>query len=538
MGDSFQNLPSLMIRQCRAARGRAKVADSTGAKMTGGSLLLRSLIFRRLLLREVFASDEQYVGLLLPPSAGAVLANAATTLARRIAVNLNYSVTSDILNHCIRTCGIRHVLTSRRFMEKMNFSVEAELVYLEDLRERVRLADKLTAAIQAFAMPARMLERQLGLDKIRPDDVLTIIFTSGSTGMPKGVMLTYENVGSNTAAVDAVVHLRDDDVICAVLPFFHSFGYTVTLWTVLTLPPKGVYHYSPLDAKIVGKLCREHRATVLLSTPTFLRGYMKRCEKEDFAALDVVVLGAEKVPADLFDAFEQKFGVRPVEGYGTTELSPLVSVNVPPSRTRAKDALEVREGSVGRPVPGVRAKIVHPETGAEMPIGESGMLLIAGPNVMTGYLQQDEATKAVLRDGWYTTGDIGYIDMEGFIYITGRESRFSKIGGEMVPHIPIEEAIQRIVAAGDDEVTVAVTALPDERKGERLIVLHRPLSRTPEDVSKALAAEGFPNLWIPSPDSFFEVEQIPLLGSGKLDLKQLKDLAGELSGKRVTTPKG
>lgn len=524
-GRSNLSLPQRFLRECRAARSLVKVVDSTGARMTGGSLLMRSLIFRRLLLREVLADDEQYVGLLLPPSAGGVLANAAVSLCRRVAVNLNYTVTSDILNYCIKECGIRHVLTSRRFMEKMDFQLDCPLVYLEDFRDKVRLSDKAVAAWQAFVSPVASLDRRLGLDQIRPDDVMTIIFTSGSTAQPKGVMLTYGNIASNVDAVDAVVHLTRDDAIAALLPFFHSFGYTVTLWTVLTLKPKGAYHFSPLDAKIVGKLCREHECTILLSTPTFLRNYLKRCTPEEFKTLDVVVVGAEKMPLDLAAAFEAKFGTRPSEGYGTTELSPLVSVNVPESRSRNRDALERREGSVGRCVPGVEARIVHPETREPLPTGESGMLLIRGPNVMKGYLNRPDATAEVIRDGWYTTGDIAFLDADGFIHITGRESRFSKIGGEMVPHIKIEETIARVLGDGDEELNAVVTAVPDERRGERLVVLHTPLSKSPQEIAQALAAAGLPNLWIPSSDSYIEVEQIPVLGSGKLDLKQMRAIA-------------
>jgi acyl-[acyl-carrier-protein]-phospholipid O-acyltransferase/long-chain-fatty-acid--[acyl-carrier-protein] ligase len=495
---------------------------------TGGTLLMRSLIFRRLLSRHVLADDERFVGVLLPPSVGAVLTNAAIALMRRVTVNLNYTVSSEILNYCIRECGIRHVLTSRRFMERMDFDIDAELVYLEDLREKVRPADKVAGVVGAYLTPVGLLERRLGLTKVQPDDLLTVIFTSGSTGQPKGVMLSYENVGSNTRAIDEVVHLRDDDALLGLLPFFHSFGYTVTLWTALTLPPKGVYHYSPLDAKVIGKLCRDHRGTILLSTPTFLRGYIKRVEPEEFRTLDVVVAGAEKLPIDVSDAFEKKFGARPVEGYGTTELSPLVSVNVPASRSRAAaNVVERKEGSVGRPAPGVRARIVRPETHEVLPAGETGMLQIAGPNVMLGYLNQPEQTGEVLKDGWYTTGDLAYLDADGFIFITGRESRFSKIGGEMVPHILVEEAINRVLGAGDEELAAVVTAVPDERKGERLVVLHRDMKRSASEVCRQLAEQGLPNLWVPASDSFIQVAEIPVLGTGKLDLKRMREVALE-----------
>ena len=286
-----------------------------------------------------------------------------------------------------------------------------------------------------------------------------------------------------------------------------------------------VYHFTPLDAKQIGQLARARKATILLATPTFLRSYLKRCEPEDLESLEVVVAGAEKLPIPLCDAFEQKFGVRPVEGYGTTELSPLVSVNVPPSRSQSPE-VDCKEGSVGRPVPGVSVKVVDPETFEPLPVGTPGMLLVKGPNVMKGYLDQPEETAKVIRDGWYITGDIAKLDADGFIYITGRLSRFSKIGGEMVPHLRIEEALHDIL--GDEQTAkscAVVTAVPDERKGERLVVVHTKLDVTPEEICKRLQAAGLPNLWIPSADSFLEVDEIPVLGSGKIDLKAVADLA-------------
>lgn len=518
-------LPREFLRMCRRTGKRITVADSTGAKLTGGQLLLRTLILRRILLREVLAPDEKNVGLLLPPSAGGVVANAAIPLLGRVSVNLNYTLSHALINNCIRQSGIRHVLTSRKFIEKTKIEVEAELVFLEDFAGKVTWTDKLAAAFQARFTPIPRLERRLGLLEIKPDDLLTIIFTSGSTGDPKGVMLTHDNVGSNLRAINQAVKLSADDVAIGVLPFFHSYGYTAALWTVLTLDPTGVYHFNPLDAHQVGKLCREYGATVLMATPTFLRTYLKRCEPQDFAKLDVVFGAAEKMPKDLFEQFEARFGVRPLEAYGCTELSPLVAVNVPPSRSPHGDASGVREGTVGRPIPGIHAKIVNPETWQEMPRGEPGMLLVGGPNVMKGYLNQPEATAKVIRDGWYVTGDLAFIDADGFITITGRESRFSKLGGEMVPHGTIEEALQKILGGDEDHLQAVVTAVADARKGERLVVLHLPTAKTPEQIRQDLAAAGLPNLWIPSPDSFMQVDHIPVLGSGKLDLKAMRETA-------------
>lgn len=531
------NLPRLMLRNCRRRGSTSKVADSSGADLSGRQLLLRTLALRRLLLRHVLEPDEKHVGLLLPPSVGATVVNAALPLCGRVPVNLNYTVSSDVMNNCIRQCGIRHVLTSRKFMEKLDergeLKIDVPLVYLEDFADKVTLVDKLAAALGAYVTPLSLLARQLGVADCNPEDVFTIIFTSGSTGEPKGVQLTLRNVASNVTAVDEIVHLRREDVLLGVLPFFHSFGFTITLWAVLGLDIKGIYHFNPLDAKQIGKLCERHKCSIVLTTPTFLRGMLRRCEVEQFAAVDVLVTGAEKLPVELADAFEKKFGVRPLEGYGTTELSPLASVNVPPSRATTGPGSGVREGTVGRPVPGVRAKTVHPETGEDLPAGEMGMLLITGPNVMKGYLNKPELTAEVIRDGWYVTGDLARIDADGFIKITGRESRFSKIGGEMVPHIRIEEELARALVNPDseeDELYAVVTAVPDAKKGERLIVLHIAMEKSSEELCRALTEAGLPPLWIPSRDSFFEVEEFPLLGTGKIDLKRLQQLALELTG--------
>jgi acyl-[acyl-carrier-protein]-phospholipid O-acyltransferase/long-chain-fatty-acid--[acyl-carrier-protein] ligase len=411
-------------------------------------------------------------------------------------------------------------------MEKFEFDLECDLIFLEDLRNQLTLRDKVIAACQSYVLPARVLIKSLGLDRFRSDDVLTVIFTSGSTGIPKGVMLTHANVTSQAEAVEQAIRLTRDDVVLGLLPFFHSFGYTITLWTVLSIDAQGAYHFNPLDAKQVGKLCEENHGTILLATPTFLRTYLKRCEKHQFASLSVVVAGAEKLPTALSDKFEEKFGVRPVEGYGATELSPLVSVNIPPSRSTSSGEVDLKEGSVGRPVPGVSARIVDLETGEVVPPNVAGMLQVTGPNVMKGYLGRKDLTDEVIHDGWYVTGDIATIDEDGFITITGRESRFSKIGGEMVPHIKIEETLARILGS-EDELKAAVTAIPDERKGERLIVVHTRLEKSLDELRTALAKEGLPNIYIPSPDSYYEVSELPVLGSGKLDLKQIRKIAEE-----------
>lgn len=528
----FPVLASRIIRVWRK-RGRGmQAADSLGQEGSGREMLTRVLALRRVLRREVLQDDEQNVAVLLPPSVGGVAVNVALAMDRRISANLNYTVSSEVLNHCIKEVGIRHVLTSEKFLSKFEFELDADVVLLDSLKEKVTGLDKAIALLQATLVPAFVLDRVLGLHKVDSDDLLTIIFTSGSTGMPKGVMLSNANISHNVEAIDRAVHLDEDDTVLGILPFFHSFGYSVTLWAAMTLGPRGIYHFNPLDARQVAKLAEKHKATVLLGTPTFLRGYLRRVTPEQFASLDVVVVGAEKMPKELFEAFEKKFGVRPVEGYGATELSPLVSVNIPPSRSRAKYQPDRIEGSVGRPLPGVSARVVSPDTNDELCAGEDGMLLVTGPNVMRGYANRDDLTTRAIQDGWYVTGDIANVDEDGFIHITGRLSRFSKIGGEMVPHVRIEDELSTRFCEGDEdeEVRVCVTAVPDSKKGERLVVLHLPSVKDIDEIRKGLSEAGLPNLFIPSRDSFIEVDEIPMLGTGKLDLKKAKELAADKLG--------
>ncbi|MBC8352864.1 MAG: MFS transporter [Planctomycetes bacterium] len=526
--ESTAALVATFIRKCKKRCCKVKAADSMSGELTGAQLLTRTLVLRRLLRRHVLGEDEQHVGLLLPPSLGGVIANMALTVDRRVTVNLNYTVSSDVLNACIKHAGIKHVLTSRKFMDKMNFDLDVDVVYLEDFKDKPTTGDKLCSALAAYLVPASLLARSLGAHKTKGGDVLTVIFTSGSTGTPKGVMLTHANLASQIDAIEQVASLTERDVLIGTLPFFHSLGFTGTLWAVMTLDLKAAYHFTPLDAKQVGKLCKKHHGTLLLTTPTFLRSYLRRCDPDELSTLEVVVAGAEKLPTDVCDKFEERFGVRPVEGYGTTELSPLVSVNVPPSRSSGI-VTDCKEGTVGQPVPGVSAKIVDLDSGEELSSKERGMLLITGPNVMKGYLGRDDLTEEVIKDGWYVTGDVAMIDEEGFIQITGRESRFSKIGGEMVPHILIEEVLNELLNA-DEELLAAVTAVPDAKKGERLIVIHTQIERSIDDLRKGLSERGLPNIFIPSADSFYQAESLPVLGTGKLDLKGIKQLATEKFG--------
>ena len=360
------------------------------------------------------------------------------------------------------------------------------------------------------------------------DSLATVIFSSGSTGDPKGVMLSHYNIGSNIEQLEQVFCLNRFDCFLGVLPFFHSFGFTGTLWLPAMLGVGVVYHPNPLDAKAIGPLVRDYKVTFLLSTPTFLQLYLRGCTAEDFGSLRVVMTAAEKLPDRLSAAFEDRFGIRPLEGYGCTECAPVVTVNTHDFRSAGFRQVGSKRGRIGHPIPGVSVSIVDPQSMEPLPAGQPGLLLVRGPNVMRGYLGRPDMTAEVLRDGWYATGDVAAIDEDGFLQITDRLSRFSKIGGEMVPHIKVEEKLHEL--AGATEQTFVVAGVPDERKGERLVVLHKLADEPLRSSLEKLARSDLPNLWKPRPDQFFRVEAFPHLGTGKLDLRRVRELASNFSG--------
>lgn len=531
-------IPRAFVQNCRRNLFRELVVDSMGMRLTGGTMLLRTLILRRLLNRCALEprESEPRVGLLIPSSAVGLLANAALMLDRRELVNLNFTLSDDILNACITKAKLKHVLTSRKVLEKFpHLKPNCDLVYMEDLPKQVTLADKLSAMAMAYLTPASVTNRLLGLNQIRPDDLMTIIFTSGSTGDPKGVMLTHRNIGSNVHSFSRFAKFGPHDTALGVLPFFHSFG-TALMSAVFVTGMRAVFHPSPLDYRMVGRLCRENKVTVMIGTPTFMNTYLRRCDAEDFKTIDLVVLGAEKMPISLANAFEKKFGVRPIEGYGVTETSPVICGNMPTSRRQDWRL----DGSVGLLIPEVEIRVTDLETGQIIPPGGgSGMLWVRGSNVMKGYLDEPEKTAQVIQDGWYKTGDIGFVDEKGFTTLTGRQSRFSKLGGEMVPHIKVEEAILEVVPEEETEeepAMVVVTGVPDAKKGERLVVLHTGLHKSADAICRMLQSRGLPPLWIPSPDSFFRVDELPILGTGKLDLRALNRMALAIVSGAANTP--
>ena len=340
-------------------------------------------------------------------------------------------------------------------------------------------------------------------------------------------MLTHANIAANAESLIQAVDPLPSDRLLGVLPFFHSFGFTVTLWVPLQVGTSTVYHANPLQAREIGELCRTHKCTIFLSTPTFLRSFIKRCTPGDFDSVRILLGGAEKMPLALVKEFKDKFGVTVLEGYGCTELSPAAIVNVPDWQDGSLRQTGNKPGTIGQPIPGVAARIVNKETYQNLPAGQEGLLLVYGANVMKGYLGNEELTQKKIIDGWYITGDLAKMDEDGFVTITGREERFAKVGGEMVPLEKVEEEIHAVL--GSTERLVVVTAIADPKRGERIVVLHLPLEMPPAEVVKKLEKRGLPNIYLPGPRDFFQVAELPILGSGKIDLKKCKQMAMDLA---------
>ncbi|MFH1724449.1 MAG: MFS transporter [Elusimicrobiota bacterium] len=516
-------LPEAFVREAKRHPFRLAMADSTGRRLSYLQAMAGARATGRAIVRSLPPGDA--VGLLLPPSVGAALANIGVAMMGKTTVNLNYTAPPDLVARSAAKAGVSGIVTSRRFLEAIGWEPREGMVFLEDLDAG---AGGIAAAAMLF-LPAWIVIR-LFVPKARGllDRTATVIFTSGSTGTPKGAMLSHANVHANIEALGQIYQVNLEDRVLGVLPFFHAFGHTGALWFPLLAGMGVVYHSNPLDARVVGALVERYRATFLLATPTFLLSYLRRVEPERFRSLRYVVVGAEKLREDVARAFEKKFDLLPLEGYGCTELSPAAAVNIPDFQKPRQRQLGTKLGSIGHPLPGVLMKVVDPETGEPVPPGRPGLLLVKGPNVMKGYVGEPEETAEVLRDGYYVTGDIAALDEDGFVTITDRIGRFSKIGGEMVPHIAVEEKLHEL--AGRVERTFIVTGVPDEERGERLLVLCKGYDDF-DGLCRRLRDSGLPRLWTPDRDAFHAVPEFPLLGSGKLDMRGLGAIARGLAGR-------
>ncbi len=476
-------------------------------------------------LRKTISSRR--VGIVLPPGAGSMIANLAVVCAGKIPVNLNFTAGKAAIEASLRNGEIDTVISAEAMKTKVPAFPWPERTL--DLRSEVLAAGKpaiLFWMLAAWVVPNQLLPFLIGVPSKGGEDEAGLLFTSGSAGEPKGVVLTHRNILANCWQISSLCILPESARLLACLPIFHSFGFTVTLWYPLLRGCQTITVPSPLDTRKVVDAIRDEEVTVMIGAPTFLRPLLKRAEPWELRSLGLLVSGAEKMPLELYHAFADRFHIEIMQGYGLTETTPVCNVNQPnpPVITETAQPQDCKRlGSVGRMLPGMTARIINPDTMEELPLTETGMLLLRGPNVFGGYLNDEEKTQAAFHDGWFVTGDLARFDEDGFLFIEGRLSRFSKIGGEMVPHGTVEQAVMKAFSwEADDGPVVAVVGVPDATKGEALVLLTtQPLSA--DDLRDRLQEAGLATLWIPR--LIKQVDTIPMLGTGKLDLNGCREIA-------------
>lgn len=464
------------------------------------------------------------IGIVLPPGAGGVLANVAAVLAGKVPVNLNPTIGSATFGSACTQAGIEVVVTAERVKKKFpGLPWPNEVIDLMKEIQKVPKAEIVGRMIAVHLLPFVWLRRWVTGGKVDPESEAVLLFTSGSSGTPKGVPLSHRNVLGNLRQLAETGLFQSEDTFLGSLPLFHSFGLTVGLWHPLVAGARLVTVPSPLEAGLVGQAVAEEKVTVLTTTPTFLRSYVKRWEPSQVESVRLLMTGAERLAPGFAEEVKTLWGRTPREGYGLTETSPVLAVNQPdPAQGPGASAPQTGgcSGSVGRLLPGVSYRLFDPETGEGA--AERGVLAVRGVNVFQGYFERPEATAEAFRDGWLVTGDVVRVNGQGFIIIEGRLSRFSKIGGEMVPHGTVEEVLMRAFPPAGGGTGHVIVALSDRVKGEQLVLITEA-KLEPEWVRAALEREGLPALWVPR--QMVQVNRIPMLASGKVDLAKCRALA-------------
>lgn len=521
------------VRELAKRPRRLAIVDRTAERreVSAGKLLAAAAALSRRIRANI---PEPRVGIVLPPGAGGVIANLAVVCAGKIPVNLNFTAGRSSLETSLRVGEISTVISAAAMKEKLpGFPWPERTLDLKEELVRVGKKRILGWLVAIFILPNQWIPGMLGLPKHGDNEEAALLFTSGSSGEPKGVVYSHRNILANCSQISSTTVLPEAGHLLGCLPLFHSFGFTITIWYAIFRRLRLVTVPSPLDTKKIVDAVREEKATVIIGAPTFLRPILKRAEPGDLRSLELVVSGAEKLPPDLHEAFRERFQIGMMQGYGLTETSPVISVNQQNGLLREGEDVQLgnRLGSVGRMLPGMAARIVDPDTMEELPLSKTGILLIKGSNVFPGYLRDPEKTSGAFRDGWFITGDLARIDEDGFLFIEGRLTRFSKLGGEMVPHGTIEQVIAEKLGWDQTEgPALVVVGVPDPVKGEALVLI-AARDVTPEQVRDAMSSAGLPNLWIPR--LIHRVEKIPLLGSGKLDLKAARELGQEAATKKA-----
>jgi len=531
----WQDYPSTLdpihvawLKSAKKSKTAFAVADIEGVEISHKKFLTGVLLFSKKI--EAY-SPEQNVGLLLPSSGGGAIASIAILSLGKTLVNLNFTAGKKALNSAARQAEVKHIYTSRKFLDKMqergmnleSYFPESKLLMLEDIKEEISTLSRISTLLKAIILPVSMIQKNYFKD-VSMNDTAAILFSSGSEGSPKGVELSHSNIAANAKQAAIELGAVDSDVIMSTLPTFHAFGFAITTLMPLSEGIPIVCHADPKDVSTIASGIQKYSGTILVGTPTFLRMYTisKKVTSESIQSLRLVVAGAEKLRSEVRDGFEAKFKISVYEGYGTTETSPGASVNLPDIESPFK--LRNRPGTVGKAFSGTEFRIVDPDSLDPIPTGEDGLILIGGPQIMKGYLKMPEKTAEVIEliDGyrWYRTGDKGHLDKDGFLTIVDRYSRFAKIGGEMISLTTVEEEI--LDACNDKDLEIAATCLPDQRKGEKIVLL--ATNNLDKNQLKRLLSDANVNP-LYHPAQVLMVEEIPKLGSGKTDFGATKKIA-------------
>ncbi len=515
-----------VLRGLKKHSKSGKIIDGfDGQTLRFDKLLAAAIVLSKVIKKE---TANKRVGIILPPGKGGIVANVAVLLAGKIPVNLNFTAGDKAVESSIRQAGLNKFITADPFVRKMSgfpWPPTRNLLLLDQVLPNLKPKIALWLGLSKIFSPS-LLASILKVPKKGGVEEAILLFTSGSSGEPKGVILSHRNILSNVNQFGSRIDLKSTDKVLGCLPLFHSFGCTVTMFYPLIEGVSVVTYPSPLEIPKLAELIQKHSISLLIATPTFLRGYLRRAAKEQLASLKMVVTGAEKLPKKVAESFEKRFDMPVLEGYGLTETAPVTNVNLPEVEDGDSSHPVIpnqRFGSVGLFIPGVAVRITDPETHEPLPLHSSGMIWLRGPNIFEGYLDLPEKTSEVMKNGWFMTGDIGRVDEDGFLYIEGRLSRFSKIAGEMVPHETVEDLINKALSKGEDARIIAVVGVPDEAKGEALILLSSDPDIDLHELRVQLTKDGIPALWIPK--KIVDVDEIPILASGKLDIKSCETMA-------------
>ena len=487
------------------------------------------LCYKKLLAASLALSDhikkvttKKRVGIVLTPGKGGLIANLAVCFAGKIPVNLNFTAPKKAIDFSINEAGIDRLISANALIEKLPefpWLGPESMVLLDELKPKLK-RPTLIWILKLKFLSSESIIKQRNLEDSKNHDEALLLFTSGSSGQPKGVPLSHRNMLANICQFSSRVRCDVGDKVMGCLPLFHAFGSTATTFFPLLQGFDLVTYPSPLETKKIGELIEKHKVTLFTATPTFLRGYIRRVEPHQLASLKHVVTGAEKLPKSLADTFAKRFNKHPLEGYGLTETSPASYLNTHSQIAEGETVLEsCRAQTVGYPLPGVAMKVTDPTTNEDLPLNEAGTLWLKGANIFRGYLNKEELNEEILQGEWFNTGDIARIDQDGFVTLEGRISRFSKIAGEMVPHEGVEEEVNKILdLVNVDERKTAIIGVPDEKKGEALVLLTSLSDVASQELKKSLISQGVPALWCPK--VIVQVPEIPMLATGKLDIAE------------------